>query len=194
MDIKYRNATMDDLPAIVRFVDYWLTGGAVRDRVPGATHDFFVPYGRQKKYLAKYDVLLAICERAIVGWAVKTNRNILIHLLVAVPFRGKGIGGEMLRILSPEIVRSKMDQKSGDPADFYMKQGYYKLSCERFGKKENIELFAAVDTDDSSRYTKQAESSLVKMRRLLLGRGLDDSHQSSESESADYTADDFRSW
>ncbi|GAH62083.1 unnamed protein product [marine sediment metagenome] len=192
MEIKYRNATMEDLPAIVRFVDYWLTGGAEKDKVPGATHDFFVPYGRQKNYLAKYDVLLAICERAIVGWAVKTNRNILIHLLVAVPFRGKGIGGEMLRILSPEVVRSKMDQKSGDPADFYMKYGYYKLSCERFGKKENIELFVKVDKGDEICDTRQKRSSLEQMRDLLLGGSLDDSHQSSESELADFAADDFR--
>ncbi|GAH85138.1 unnamed protein product [marine sediment metagenome] len=177
MEIKYRSATMEDLEAIVRFVDYWLTGGAVSDHVPGATHDFFVPAGRQRSYLAKYDVLLAICERLIVGWAVKTNRNILIHLLIAAPFRGKGIGGEMLARLNPEIVRSKMDQKSGDPADFYMKQGYFKLSCERLGKKDNIELFAKVDNGVMSRYTEQAESSLVKMRKLLLGGARDDSQQ-----------------
>jgi len=177
MEIKYRSATMEDLEAIVRFVDYWLTGGAVSDHVPGATHDFFVPYGRQAKYLAKYDVLLAICERAIVGWAVKTNRGILIHLLVAVPFRGKGIGGEMLRILNPEIVRSKMDQKSGDPADFYMKYGYYKLSCERFGKKANIELFVKVDSAMLAQYNQPKKSSLEQMRELLLGGDFDDSHQ-----------------
>jgi len=180
MDVKYRLASMEDLEAIVRFVDYWLSGGAEKDKVPGATHDFFVPYGRQQKYLAKYVVLLAICEKAIVGWAVKTNRGVLIHMLVAVPFRGKGIGGEMLRRLSPEIVRSKMDQKSGDPADFYMKNGYYKLSCERFGKNENIELFAAVDNEGGSRYTKQAESSLVKMRKLLLGSESDGGRQTDD--------------
>ncbi len=194
MEIKYRNATMEDLAAIIRFVDYWLTGGAERDHVPGATHDFFIPFGRQKKYLARYDVLLAICERAIVGWAVKTDRGILIHLLVAVPFRGRGIGGEMLRRLSPEIVRSKMDQKSGDPADFYMKYGYYKLSCERLGKKENIELFVKVDKGEDICDTKQKRSSLEQMRDLLLGGSLDDSHQLSESESAEFTAEDFRSW
>ncbi len=177
MEISYRAATTEDLEEIVRFVDYWLTGGAERDHVPGATHDFFVPVGRQRNYLAKYDVLLAICERVIVGWAVKTNRNILIHLLVAVPFRGKGIGGEMIARLNPEIVRSKMDQKSGDPADFYMKQGYYKLSCERLGKKENIELFVKVDQATVDSYTDQRKSSLEQMRELLLGSDIDDSDE-----------------
>lgn len=159
------------MPAICRFVDYWLAGGAVSDHIPGATHDFFVPVGRQRKYLADYDVLLAICEHVIVGWAVKANRNILIHLLVAVPFRGKGIGGELLRRLEPEIVRSKMDQKSGDPADFYMKQGFYKLSCERLGKKENIELYTKVDSDQGDGYNEPRKSALEQMRELLHGGG-----------------------
>jgi len=191
MEIKYRNAVMEDLAAIVRFVDYWLTGGAEKDKVPGATHDFFVPFGRQRKYLERYNVLLAICERVIVGWAVKTNRNILIHLLVAVPFRGKGIGGEMLRILSPEIVRSKMDQKSGDPADFYMKYGYYKLSGERLGRKSNIELFVKVDKGEEICDNKQRQSSLEQIRDILLGGDIDDSHQSGESILEGFAADDF---
>ena len=129
----------------------------------------FVFFPRRERSERRGFVPRYFCERVIVGWAVKTNRNILIHLLVAVPFRGKGIGGELLRRLEPEIVRSKMDQKSGDPADFYMKQGYYKLSCERLGKKDNIELFAKVDNADGIRYTAQRKSSLEQMRELLRG-------------------------
>lgn len=177
MEIKYRAAVQNDLEEIVRFVDYWLSGGAVSDHVPGATHDFFIPPGRHKKYLGEYSVLLAICERVIVGWAVKTHRDILIHLLVAVPFRGRGIGGELLSRLDPEIVRSKMDQKSGDPADFYMKHGYYRLSCEKLGRKSNIELYAPLDKASEERYTKQSQSSLEKMRELLRGRDSDDFEQ-----------------
>lgn len=177
MEIQYRAGVPNDLEAICRFVDYWLTGGAVSDHVPGATHDFFIPVGRQRKYLARYNVLLAICERVIVGWAVKTHRDILIHLLVAVPFRGKGIGGELLRRLDPEIVRSKMDQKSGDPADFYMKAGYYRLSCEKLGRKENIELYAKLDGGGDKCHTGRKESALEQMRRLLCGGGGEDSQQ-----------------
>lgn len=177
MQIQYRAAVQNDLEAICRFVDYWLAGGAVSDHVPGATHDFFVPVGRQKKYLAEYDVLLAWCERVIVGWAVKTNRNILIHLLVAVPFRGQGIGGELLARLAPEIVRSKMDQKSGDPADFYMKYGYYRLSCEKLGKNVNIELYAKLDKGDVERYTVEKKSALEQMRDLLQSGGGEDLQQ-----------------
>ena len=177
MEIQYRAAVQNDLPAIIRFVDYWLSGGAVSDHVPGATHDFFVPAGRHEKYLAEYTVLLAWCERVIVGWAVKTQRNILIHMLVAVPFRGRGIGGELLRRLKPEIVRSKMDQKSGDPADFYMKHGYYRLSCEKLGRKDNIELYAKLDSDEVKRYTAERKSALEQIRGLLSGGDSEDFQQ-----------------
>jgi len=141
MDVEYRKAVVEELPAIVAFVDFWLTGGGIPDGVPGAGHDFFVPYGRHKAYLEKYQVLLAIYEGSIVGWAVKTKKGVLIHLLVAGTFRGNGIGGEMLRRMDPEVVRSKFDQSTGDPSAFYRKHGFVKVSSERLGKKHNIELF-----------------------------------------------------
>ena len=144
MDVLYRKATASDLPAITAFVDYWLTGGGQADGIPGATHDYFVRAGQQKAYLAKYDVMLATCAGEIVGWAVKTKKGVLIHLLIAATFRGRGIGGEMLRKMDPEVVRSKFDQKSGDPAEFYRKQGYVKASPVRVGKKLNIELFRRI--------------------------------------------------
>jgi len=141
MDIEYRRAVLSDLAAIVAFVDYWLTGGGKADGIPNATHDFFVPAGRHESFIRKYCVMLALYEGEIVGWSVKTNKGVLIHLMVAATFRGKGIGGEMLRRMNPEVVRSKFDQKSGDPAGFYRKHGYTRANGERLGKKKNIELF-----------------------------------------------------
>ena len=142
MKVEYRIAEMSDLKRIIAFVDFWLTGGGLPDGVPGCGHDFFVPGGRQKAYIEKYLVLLAIYEGEIVGWAVKTKKGVLIHLLVAGTFRGNGIGGEMLRRMNPDTVRSKFDQSTGDPSGFYHKHGYIKASSERLGKKKNIELFA----------------------------------------------------
>lgn len=141
MDVEYCIAEMSDLKRIVAFVDFWLTGGGIPDGVPGAGHDFFVPYGRHKAYLEKYQVLLAIYEGSIVGWAVETKKAVLIHLLVAGTFRGNGIGGELLKRMDPDSVRSKFDQSTGDPSGFYRKHGYIKASSERLGKKQNIELF-----------------------------------------------------
>ena len=137
-----------DLKKIAVFVDYWLTGGGKRDGIPTATHDFFVRFGQHEGYLRKYYVMLATCEGAIVGWAVKTKKGVLIHLLVAATFRGMGIGGQMLRRMAPDVVRSKYDQKSGDPAAFYIKHGYERASDVRVGKHVNIELFHRKDCVD----------------------------------------------
>ncbi len=146
MEVEYRKAVKLDFDRVVRFVDFWLTGGGLADGVPGSAHDFFVPQGLHEKYFAKYNVLLAIYEGEIVGWAVKANKGVLIHLLVAGTFRGNGIGGEMLRRMSPDVVRSKFDQSTGDPAAFYRKHGYVKVLGERLGKKKNIELFTKEDS------------------------------------------------
>ena len=141
MGVEYRKADMADLPAIISFVDYWLSGCGQADKIPGAGHDYFVRGGQQKAYLQKYTVMLASIAGEIVGWAVKTHKGVLIHLLVAAPFRKCGIGGEMLRLMKPQTVRSKFDQSSGDPADFYRKHGYVKTSTERLGKHKNIDMF-----------------------------------------------------
>lgn len=143
MDVKYRRAEESDLEEVVEFVDYWLKGVGKRDGMLGATDDFFVSLTRQRDYLKKYDVLLACFEDAIVGWAVKTNKGVLIHLLVAGTFRGQGIGGQLLRRIRPSVVRSKFDQESGDPAEFYHKQGFVKRSSERVGKHDNIDIFVS---------------------------------------------------
>lgn len=150
MAIEYRRAVEQDLPAISRFVDYWLAGQGKIDKVPGATHDYFVRFGQHASYLRRYDVMLACCEGQIVGWSVKTNKGVLIRLLVAATFRGMGIGSEMLRRQDPKIIRSKFDQQSGDPAPFYLQHGYKRASPVRVGRKHNIELFCRADVDSDS--------------------------------------------
>lgn len=143
MDIKYRKATMADLDGTAAFVDYWLKGEGKRDGAYGATDDYFVPIKRHIDYIRNYEVLLALYEGSIIGWAVKTNKGVLIHLLIAGPFRRKGIGGELLKRLAPQTVRSKFDQESGDPAPFYEKHGYVKKQATRTGKKLNIDIFVS---------------------------------------------------
>ncbi len=159
MDIEYRMSVTSDLADIVAFVDYWLTGGGKKDGITGAEHDFFVRVGQQRAYLAKYDVMLACCEGEIVGWAVKTKKGVLIHLLIAATFRGKGIGGELLRRMNLRIVRSKFDQKSGDPAAFYRKHGYVRASPVRVGKKLNIEIFRRANGGEEDAERQQADLS-----------------------------------
>lgn len=141
-EIKYRLANEADLPAIVSFVDFWLKGEGLADKVPGSAHDYFVPAGRHLKYVTKYTTLLATIENYMVGWAVKTHKGVLIHLLVAGTFRNEGIGSKMLELMNPETIRSKMDQAAGNPADWYRKRGYARSSDPPQGKKHNIEVFS----------------------------------------------------
>jgi GNAT superfamily N-acetyltransferase len=128
--ILYRNAETSDLPEIQTFTDFWLSGRGKRKKEPGAVDDCFISTGQHRGYLRLSTVLLAYDENKLVGWAVKHHNGSLIHLLVAYPYRGKGIGSEMLRILDPQLVRSKSDQSSGNPAPFYVKHGYEKIRSE----------------------------------------------------------------
>lgn len=141
LKIKYRQANESDLPAIISFVDFWLKGEGLADKVPGSAHDYFVPAGRHFKYVTKYTTLLALLENCIIGWAVKTHKGVLIHLLVAGTFRNDGIGSKMLKLMNPETIRSKMDQSAGNPAEFYSKLGYVKSAGPAQGRKHNIELY-----------------------------------------------------
>ncbi|MCJ7620654.1 MAG: GNAT family N-acetyltransferase [Anaerolineae bacterium] len=139
-NITYRPAEKSDTDAIVTFVDYWLSGGAIHDLAPGGGQDYFVPRARHVGFLKKHHVLIALDGNHIVGWAVTTPKNSLIHLLVAGDCRGQGVGQEMLRLLNPELVRSKIDQTTGDPTAFYLERGYQLTPQPIAGAKENIRL------------------------------------------------------
>jgi len=138
--ITYRTAEKSDTDAIVTFVDYWLSGGAKHDLAPGGGQDYFVPRARHEGFLKKHHVLIALDGNHIVGWAVTTPKNSLIHLLVAGDCRGQGVGQEMLRLLNPELIRSKIDQTTGDPTEFYLERGYQLSPDPIAGVKGNIRL------------------------------------------------------
>lgn len=140
--IQYRKAAENDLPAITAFVDFWLAGGGLADKIPGSAHDYFVPTGRHLKYVTKYTTILALLNNNIIGWCVKTHKDVLIHLLVAGPFRHQGIGSKLLELTHPETIRSKTDQAAGNPAHFYLKHGYSPAGVPLQGKKKNIQLFS----------------------------------------------------
>lgn len=141
-DFFYRTAAPSDLAIVRDFCDYWLSGKGYSAGVPGAGHDFFIPTERLKDYIIKYTTLLCFLQSKIVGWAVRQRDGSLIHLLVAANVRGRGIGAQLLELLDPLQVRSKSDQSTGDPIDFYVKHGYKKTSSEKIGKHHNIDVLA----------------------------------------------------
>ncbi len=139
-EIIYRRATVLDLDKIQTFVDYWLSGRALRDNLNGG-NDYFVSRGQHKGYLKTCQVLIAIGDK-IVGWGVKGRNDVMIHLLIAGDCRGKGVGTELLKRLNPSVIRSKSDQQTGDPFSFYEKHGYKRVSKVKVGKNDNIELLS----------------------------------------------------
>lgn len=135
-----RKATKEDLPAIIHFVDYWLSGRGKSMGELLAGDDYFISPRQHAKYLNHYDVALCFFQRTLVGWAVKQKQQTLIHLLVAADFRGRGIGFELLKELDPRIIRCKTDQSTGDPTSFFQKQGYKRLSNIKIGRRRQIQL------------------------------------------------------
>lgn len=135
-----RKATTKDLPAIIQFVDYWLSGRGKTQGEHLAGDDYFISPRQHIKYLNHYDVMIAIFKGEIVGWAVKQHQQTLIHLLIDSNFRSKGIGSKLLKALDPRIIRCKTDQTTGDPTSFFQKYGYKRLSNIKVGRRRQISL------------------------------------------------------
>lgn len=134
-----RKANIDDIRQLCTFTDYWLAGRGKARGAPGAVNDTFISPGQHKKYIERYEVWLCLQGEQIVGWAVKENRDVLIHMLVAGDLRGCGIGSQMMQVINPRFVRSKIDQSSGDPIEFYLKLGYKKVDTVRSHSRFDIE-------------------------------------------------------
>ena len=128
--LENRRAVLEDLKDVSRFTDWWLSGRAKAKAIPGAVNDCFISPSQHKKYILKYRTWLWLDGRAIVAWAVIEPSGTLIHMLVAGPYRGYGLGRAMMAFLKPTYVRSKNDQSSGDPRPFYEKCGYCYVCSE----------------------------------------------------------------
>jgi GNAT superfamily N-acetyltransferase len=139
-DIFYRVAVPDDLAIIRDFTDYWLSGKGYAAKIPGAGHDYFIPTQQHIGYLQCKTTLLALDQTKLIGWAVRQRDGSLIHLLVASNYRGRGIGAHLLELLTPTTIRSKSDQSTGNPLDFYLQHGYEKTSDVKIGKHKNIDI------------------------------------------------------
>jgi len=136
-DIIYRDVTKNDFNDVCKFVDYWLSGRAIKI---GGGNDYFVTRNQHKSYFKNCKVMIAIDNNKIIGWAVKGKNNVLNHILIAADYRGKGIGKVLMNKINPDIIRSKSDQLTGNPKEFYEKLGYKSIISKKVGKKNNIEL------------------------------------------------------
>ncbi len=138
--LKFRDATIDDLESVSRFTDFWLSGRGKRVKAFGAVDDCFISPSQHKKYICKYRTFICLDMFWIIGWAVVAPSGTLIHLLVAGNKRGKGIGRQMMKLLSPKYVRSKLDQSSGNPIGFYKRLGYRRVATEQSRSRLDIDV------------------------------------------------------
>lgn len=128
--LNYRYATLDDVPALCHFSDFWLSGRGKAKGIPGTSNDCFVSAGQHKGYIRRGTVLLCFDDQKLIAWAVKHRNGTLIHMLVDATYRGKGIGGSMVNQLACPIVHSKSDQSTGNPTPFYERLGYIKTGTK----------------------------------------------------------------
>lgn len=137
--VLIRYAAPPDAEALAKFFDDELAGRKKNKKTIGSG-DFFVPRQRCCDFVRNRPCWLAISDGKIIGVAVKNLKsNVLIHLLVAWDWRGKGIGARLLNTINPDVIRSKTDQQAGNPKTFYEKMGY-RSSGIMTGRKGNIEM------------------------------------------------------
>ena len=136
----YRDAILDDLKDVSRFTDFWISGRGKRVNALGAVDDTFISPSQHRKYICKYRTFLCLDALEIVAWAVVEPSGTLIHLLVAGNHRSGGIGKRIVRILSPEVIRSKSDQSSGNPIGFYEGLGYRKVRTVKSRSRFDIDV------------------------------------------------------
>lgn len=146
--LLYRDAIIEDLKAVSRFTDFWISGRGKRVNAPGAVDDCFISPSQHTKYICKYRTFLCLDGAVIIGWAVVEPSGTMIHLLVAGNRRGEGIGKAMMGILCPNLVRSKSDQSSGNPIRFYEKLGYHLLRSERSRSRLDIDEVKPIRADN----------------------------------------------
>lgn len=75
---EYRRAVLDDLKALSRFTDLWLSGPGKALDVSGAVDDCFISVGQHRKYIEKYTTWICLDGNTIVGWAVIQHSSVMM--------------------------------------------------------------------------------------------------------------------
>lgn len=140
LSIIYRYASLDDLAAICKFVDFWLSGKAAAEGIEHAGKDYFIAKGRHTAYIKNYKVAIAANDDELLGWGVMQRDGTLIHLLISGDYRGYGIGTQLMQLLQPAAIRSKTDQSTGNPNAFYEHLGFTEHAHSQIGKHMNIDV------------------------------------------------------
>jgi N-acetylglutamate synthase-like GNAT family acetyltransferase len=123
----FREAVKEDFPKILAFVDIFLR------------RDYFLRRSELFTKMEMATMIIVFHNDKLVALAVMGKNKTLWHLLVHPKYRGKHIGETLVQKLRPEIIRSKLDQSTGDPTGFYEKIGY-RIEASKKGRKRNINI------------------------------------------------------
>jgi N-acetylglutamate synthase-like GNAT family acetyltransferase len=124
----YRKMIESDIPKVLAFVDIFLR------------RSWFV----RRKYCFDHmnESWVVLDADKLVGWIFiggKKVKKTLYNLIVHPKYRGRHIGGILIEKLKPKIIRSKTDQTTGDPTEFYKKIGYEVTEMKQ-GRKKKINI------------------------------------------------------
>ncbi len=135
----YREATFEDLSRIMAFADIFLRKDVLLYR------DYVAAY--LKSGIDK--VWLTFDREKLIAFAfIWKNTDSLNNLYVHPKYRKRKIGLHLIEYLKPIIVRSKTDQSTGDPTEFYRKIGY-QIVATRQGRKKNLTILHRVIENES---------------------------------------------
>jgi N-acetylglutamate synthase-like GNAT family acetyltransferase len=124
----FRPATQRDLAKILAFADIFLRRSWLVRREYANDH---VDHS-----------WIVLDQEKLVGWAMITGKNVgrtLYNLIVHPKYRNRHIGAILITALKPDVIRSKTDQATGDPTEFYKKMGY-EVTEMRQGRKKKINI------------------------------------------------------
>ena len=124
----YRKMIETDIPKVLAFVDIFLR------------KSWFV----RRKYCFDHmnESWVVLDGEKLVGWIFIGGEKVektLYNLIIHPKYRGRNIGGTLIEKLKPKIIRSKTDQATGDPTEFYKKMGYEVTEMKQ-GRKKKINI------------------------------------------------------
>ena len=131
--LTYRQMIEPDIPKVLGFVDIFLR------------KSWFV----RRKYCFDHmsESCVVLDGDKLVGWIFIDGKKVektLYNLIIHPKYRGRNIGRILIEKLQPKIIRSKTDQATGDPTEFYKKLGY-EIVEKNQGKKRKINIMKKIE-------------------------------------------------
>ena len=112
----------------------------------GLRADAYIPRGQMRAILLRSSstVYLITYDDELCGFAIMYTGRTLHNMFIVDWARHRGVGKIALKLLNPEVIRSKSNMKAGDPRTFYERNGYGLQSLDT--AKPHIEILEQQST------------------------------------------------